>query len=48
MAFAVVIFQCESWTIKKVSTEEMMLLNYGTGEDSFAFLAQQGDQTSQS
>ena len=25
---------CESWTIKKLSTEELMLLNCGVGEDS--------------
>ena len=25
---------CKSWTIKKVSTEELMLLDYGVGEDS--------------
>ena len=24
----------DSWTIKKLSTEELMLLNYGIGEDS--------------
>ena len=34
MVFPVVIFQCESWTTKKASTEELMLLNCGTGEDS--------------
>ena len=25
---------CESWTIKKLSAEELMLLNCGVGEDS--------------
>ena len=30
MVFAVVMYGCESWTIKK----ELMLLNYGVGEDS--------------
>ena len=34
MIFPVVMYGCESWTIKKVSTEELMLLNYGVGEDS--------------
>ena len=29
-----VMYGCESWTIKKLSTEELMLLNYGVGEDS--------------
>ena len=28
--------------------EELMLLNYGVGEDSWEFLGLQGDQTSQS
>ena len=31
--FPVVTYGCESWTIK-LSTEELMLLNCGTGEDS--------------
>ena len=34
MVFPVVMHGCESWTIKKVSTKELMLLNYGVGEDS--------------
>ena len=34
MVFPVVMNGCESWTIKKVSAEEMMLLNCGVGEDS--------------
>ena len=33
MAFPVVMFGCESWTIK-LSAEELMLLNCGVGEDS--------------
>ena len=32
MVFPVVMYGCESWTIKKVSTEELMLLNCGAGE----------------
>ena len=32
MVFPVVIYGCESWTIKKA--EELMLLNCGVGEDS--------------
>ena len=32
--FPVVIYGCESWTIKKAELEEMMLLNCGVGEDS--------------
>ena len=35
MVFLVVMYGCESWTIKKaLSTEELMLLNCGVGEDS--------------
>ena len=29
-----VMYGCESWTIRKLSTEELMLLNCGVGEDS--------------
>ena len=34
MVFPVVVCGCESWTIKKLSAEELMLLNCGVGEDS--------------
>ena len=34
MVFPVVMYGCESWTIKKVEHEESMLLNSGIGEDS--------------
>ena len=34
MVFPVVMYGCESLTIKKLSAEEMMLLNCGVGEDS--------------
>ena len=34
MVFPVVMYGCESWTVKKASAEEMMLLNCGVGEDS--------------
>ena len=33
MVFLVVMYGCESWT-RKLSTEELMLLNCGVGEDS--------------
>ena len=33
MVFPVVIYGYESWTIKKLSAEELMLLNCGVGED---------------
>ena len=34
MVFPVVMYGCESWTIKKLSAKELMLLNCGVGEDS--------------
>ena len=33
MVFPVVMYGCESWTIKKLSAKELLLLNYGVGED---------------
>ena len=38
----------KSWTIRWLSVEKLMLLNYGSGEKSWEFLELQGDQTSQS
>ena len=32
--FPVVLYRCESWTIRRLSVEELMLLNCGIGEDS--------------
>ena len=34
MAFPVVMYGCESWTMKKASTKESMLFNCGVGEES--------------
>ena len=34
MVFPVVMYGCESWTIRKLSAEELMLLNCGVGKDS--------------
>ena len=34
VVFPVVMYGCESWTIKKAVTEEWMLLNCDVGEDS--------------
>ena len=34
MVFPLVMYGCESWTVKKVRAEELMLLNCGVGEDS--------------
>ena len=48
MVFPVVMYGYESWTKRKLSTKELILLNCGVGEDSWEFLGQQGDPTSQS
>ena len=34
MVFPVVRYGCESWTIRKLSAKELMVLNCGVGEDS--------------
>ena len=34
MVFPVVMYGCESWTIKKAECQRIMLLNCGVGEDS--------------
>ena len=34
LVFSVVMYGCESWTVKKAETEELMLFNCGVGEDS--------------
>ena len=34
MVFPVVMYGCESWTVKKAELKELMLLNCGVGEDS--------------
>ena len=48
MVLPVVMYGCESWTIKKLSTKELMLLNCGVGEDSLESLGLKGDPTSPS
>ena len=48
MVFPVVMYGCESWTIKKAEGQRIDALNYGVGEASYEFLGLQGDQTSQS
>ena len=35
MVFPVVMYGCESWTVKKAERRELMLLNCGVGEDSW-------------
>ena len=34
MVFPVVMYRCESWTMKKAEHRRIMLLNCGVGEDS--------------
>ena len=34
MVFPVVMYGCESWTIKKAECQVLMFLNCGVGEDS--------------
>ena len=34
MVVPVVMYGCESWTVRKLIMEKLMLLDYGVGEDS--------------
>ena len=45
MVFPVVMYGCESWTIKKAEHWRIMLLNWGVGEDSWESLGLQGGPT---
>ena len=47
VVFPVVMCRYESWIQRKLSNEELMLLNCGIGEDSWESLGLQGDPTSQ-
>ena len=40
MVFPVVMYGCESWTIRKLSIEELILLNCGVGEDALVSFGQ--------
>ena len=33
VVFPVVMYGCESWTVKKAEHQQLMLLNFGVGED---------------
>ena len=48
MVFPIVMYRCESCTIRRLRAKESMLSNCGAGEDSWESLGQQGEQTSQS
>ena len=46
MVFPVVMYGCESWTVKKAKRRRIDVLNCGVGEDSWESLGLQGDPTS--
>ena len=48
MVFPVVMYRCESCTVRRLNAEELTLSNCGAGEDSGESLVWQGDRTSQS
>ena len=48
MVLLVVTYGCQSWTIKKVESQKLLLLNCGVGEDSQESLGLQGAPTSAS
>ena len=48
VVFPVVMYGCESWTIKKAERRRIDALNSGVGEDSWESLGLQGDPTSPS
>ena len=48
MVFTVIRYGCKSWTLRKLSAEELMLSNCGVGEDSRESLGVQMDPTSPS
>ena len=48
MVFPVVMYGCESWTIKMAECQRTDASNCGVGEDSSEFLGLQGDPTSPS
>ena len=48
MVFPVVMYGCESWTIKKAEHQRIDALNCGVGEDSSESLGLRGDPASPS
>ena len=48
MVFPVVMYGCESWTVKKTECQRIDAFNCGVGEDSWDSLGLQGDPTSPS
>ena len=48
MVFPVVMYECESWTVKKAEQQRIDAFELGVGEDSWESLGLQEDQASQS
>ena len=48
MVFPIVVYECESWTLKKTECQSIDAFELGVEEDSWESLGSQGDQTSQS
>ena len=48
LVFPVVVYRCANWTMRRLSTKELMILNCGAGKVSSVSLGLQGDQTSPS
>ena len=48
VVFPVVMYGCESWTVKKAESQRIGALNCGIGEDSWESVGLQGDPTSPS
>ena len=48
MIFPIVMYRCESWTIKKAECQRWLISICGPGEGSQESLGHQGNQTSQS
>ena len=48
LVFPVVMYVCESWTVKRAECRSIDALNYGIGEGSYKSLGLQGDPTSPS
>ena len=46
MVFPVVMYGCESWTVKKAERQRIDILKCGVGEDSWESIGLQGDPTS--
>ena len=48
MVFPEVMYRCANWTMRKLSTKELMHSSCGAGKDSSDSFGHQGDQTSPS